>query len=263
MPAYHDLSAISGLSRQAQENLRRSGINTLDQIACLTPADLQRIKGIKSTATAIHAHARAFVENRPIWHGSFPDECCPAGYMFDLETDPYTQTPWSWGACDLDGNPFVIIVAPKRPPTELGLPDGRVIFTVPHQNDAWQLFFESVSPGSSRIFHWTGFDAGITRSFAPPAVREPLLGRMHDLHHTFKHAVKFPVSGNSLKTVARYLAYSWYEYDAWDAAYNDYRLWLSTGNLDALSRACNYQQADVEALTVVWRWLVDHRDQQP
>lgn len=259
----HDLSVISGLSRQAQDNLRRSGIHTVDQIACLTPADLQRVKGIKTSAPAIHAHARAFVEDRPVWYGTFPDVCCPAGYMFDLETDPYTQTPWSWGACDLDGSPFVIITAPKRPPSEITLPDGRVIFTVPHQDDAWHLFAESVSyRDSSLIFHWTGFDAGITRSFAPPVVRDPLLGRMHDLHHTFKNAVKFPVSGNSLKTVARYLRFSWQEYDAWDAAYRDYRLWLSTGSLEALARACNYQQADVEALVVVWRWLVENRSQQ-
>jgi hypothetical protein len=29
--------------------------------------------------------------------------------------------------------------------------------------------------------------------------------------------------------------------------------------LHALARACNYQQADVEALAVVWRWLVMNR----
>jgi predicted RecB family nuclease len=253
------LHAISGLSQQARDSLRRSGITTLEQLASLTPEDLCRIKGIKTTATAIHAHARAFVEDRPIWHGTFPDECCPSGYMFDLETDPYTGVPWSWGGCDPQGKPFIIINAPRLPETEVTLADGRTIFVVPHQQDAWHLFAQFVSASGCLIFHWTSFDAGITRAHAPSAVREPLLDRMHDLHRTFKGAVKFPVSGNSLKTVARYLSFEWQEYDAWDAAFNDYRLWLARGDVHALARACNYQQADVEALAVVWRWLVENQ----
>ena len=253
------LNAITGLSRQAQDNLRRAGITTVEQLTCLSEDDLRQFKGIKTTAPAIHAHARAFVEDRPVWHGAFPDECCPTGYMFDLETDPYTGVPWSWGGCDPSGNPFIIIAAANAAETELALPDGRTIFVVPHQHAAWHLFAEFVSQSGCLIFHWTGFDAGITRAHAPAAVREPLLARMHDLHRTFKGSVKFPVSGNSLKTVARYLRFDWQEYDAWDAAYNDYRLWLARGDVHALARACNYQQADVEALAVVWRWLVMNR----
>jgi predicted RecB family nuclease len=180
--------------------------------------------------------------------------------MFDLETDPYSGTPWSWGWCDTDGTPGIIIVAPHSHETEVELPDGRRIIIVPDQRDAWYRFAESVSAcPNGLIFHWTGFDAGITRTFAPPDVRDGLLARMHDLHGTFKRSVKFPVSGNSLKTIARYLDFTWYEYDAWDAAFNDYRQWLAWGRLDALARSCNYQQADVEALTVVWRWLVENQ----
>ncbi len=258
MPLSHPLNAVTGLSRQAQESLRRAGITTLEQLACLTEDDLRQFKGIKSTATAIHAHARAFVEDRPIWHGSLPDVCRPTGYMFDLETDPYTGVPWSWGGCDPDGSPFIIITTAHSVETEVALPDGRTIFVVPHQRDAWHLFARLVSPSDCLIYHWTGFDAGITRAHAPADVREPLLARMHDLHRTFKSAVKFPVSGNSLKTVARYLHFDWVEYDAWDAAYNDYRHWLAHGDVRALARSCNYQQADVEALVVVWRWLVEN-----
>ncbi|MFN8451189.1 MAG: ribonuclease H-like domain-containing protein [Anaerolineae bacterium] len=258
----HPLHAITGLSRQAQDNLRRAGITTLEQLACLTPDELCQIKGIKSTATAIHAHARAFVEDRPVWHGDFPDACCPIAYMFDLETDPYTGVPWSWGWSDPSGGQHIIITAEHAAETEVALPDGRTIYVVPHQADAWHLFAHAVSEFPFLIFHWTGFDAGITRAHAPAEVREPLLARMHDLHRTFKGAVKFPVSGNSLKTVARYLDFDWVEYDAWDAAYNDYRLWKLRGDMRALARSCNYQQADVEALAVVWRWLVDNRPAQ-
>ena len=256
-----DISAISGLSRQAQENLRRAGITTMQQIVELTPNDLQRIKGIKTSATAIHTHARAFVEDRPIWYGDLPEICRPVGYMFDLETDPYTGAPWSWGWCDPDGTPHMAITAPRFAESEVELPDGRIVYVVPHQSDAWHLFAQAVcaAEANSLIFHWTGFDSGVTRANAPTAVRDPLLTRMHDLHHTFKHSVKFPVSGNSLKTVGRYLGFQWQEYDAWDACYNDYRLWLAKGDVTALARAANYQQADVEALIVVWRWLVENR----
>jgi predicted RecB family nuclease len=42
------------------------------------------------------------------------------------------------------------------------------------------------------------------------------------------------------------------------AAYMDYGRWLSSGDEEALARACSYQQDDVRALGLVWRWLVDN-----
>jgi predicted RecB family nuclease len=129
---------------------------------------------------------------------------------------------------------------------------------VPDKDAAWQVFAEALSDSNCPIYHWTGFDASVMRGTAPADVRQQLEGRMHDLHRSFKQSVKFPVDGNSLKVVARYLKFDWAEYDAWDAAYWDYQRWLRHDDVEALARSCNYQQADVEALAVVWQWLIQH-----
>jgi predicted RecB family nuclease len=61
------VSILPGVSRQAKQHLQASGITTLDQIVAMPPEMLTQFKGIKSTARAVHAQARAFVENRPVW----------------------------------------------------------------------------------------------------------------------------------------------------------------------------------------------------
>ncbi len=250
---YLPLSLLGGLSRQARENLLANGITSLHQIAAMQPDDLQRFKGIKTTAYAIHANARAYVEGRPVWFDRLPPECLQHGLMFDLETDPFTQKPWSWGWCDTDGCAQVIITARRE--ESVPLPDGRTIYTVRDTDAAWRLFVELNPHAADHVYHWTGFDAGVMRATAPEDVRLRLDARMVDLHRIYKNCVRFPVNSASLKVVARYLDFEWAEYDAWDAAWNDYRAWLAGGDSAALSRACNYQAADVQALAVVWNWL--------
>ena len=252
------VSILPGLSRQAKQHMQECGVTTLDQIVAMPPEALKQFKGIKSTAPAVHAQARAFVENQPVWYQALPETCREPGVMFDLETDPYTQLPWSWGWVDTRNVPHVLIVAEGQRPQIVSLPDGRQITVVRDKDVAWEVFAEAVSDSGCPIYHWTGFDAGVMRATAPWQVRELLEARMHDLHRSFKQSVKFPVDGNSLKVVARYLNFQWAEYDAWDAAYWDYQRWQRQGDVAALSRSCNYQQADVEAMVVVWSWLKQH-----
>ena len=250
------INLISGLSRQAREHLAANGITSLDQIAAMHPDDLRQFKGIKSTAAAIHACARAYVEERPVWFNPLPHDCLHAGIMFDIETDPYTGKTWSWGWCDVDGMTQNIVVAHRDGSARL--PDGRTIITVRDTDEGWRLFAE-LTPDAPRIYHWTGFDASVMRAQAPDEAREMLDPRMYDLHHSYKSCVRFPVYGASLKVVARYLDFEWDEYDAWDAAYRDYAQWLIDDDTYALARAANYQRADVVALAVVWKWLNENR----
>ncbi|MBE2270696.1 MAG: ribonuclease H-like domain-containing protein [Anaerolinea sp.] len=252
------ISLLSGVSRQAREHLQANGITSLHQIAAMQPDDLRRFKGIKSTAPAIHACARAYVEERAIWFSPLPGDCLENGIMFDIETDPFTGRVWSWGWCDHDGNAQNIIVAHRN--GEATLPDGRVMITVQDGDTGWRLFSE-LNPLAARIYHWTGFDAGVMRAQAPDEVKEQLDMRMYDLHHSYKSCVRFPVYGASLKVVARWLGFEWDEYDAWDAAYRDYRQWLLDDDPYALMRAANYQRADVVALAIMWKWLTENRSE--
>jgi predicted RecB family nuclease len=254
-----DVSLLSGLRQDTRKHFREMGITSLHQIAALNPDDLRKFKGIKSTAPAVHAHARAFVSRLPVWINRLPSLCFEGGWMFDIETDPMTGIVWSIGWCDDSGRDGIAIVAPHvRQPQRLSLPDGHEIILVNDSDAAWEALAEGVASDGKPLYHWTGFDSGVMSATAPESVKDALSPRLKDLHQIVNQSVRFPVKGTSIKVLSAYLGYHYAEYEAWDAALNDYNLWLSRGDDTALARSCSYQRDDVLAMVVVWRWLVEN-----
>jgi predicted RecB family nuclease len=251
-----DLSLVQGLRSETRKVLHRAGITTLHHIASLQPDELKRFKGIKSTAPGIHAHARAYLEGRPIWYNPLPGRCQSSGIMFDLETDPESGQPWSLGFSDGEGDTQIILVASKRAPASFMLGD-ITITLVRDVDEAWFTFAEAVGD-RELIYHWSGYDAGVLRKTAPPEVILELGGRMYDLLQTFNQTVKLPVKSSSLKVVGAYLGYAWEAYEDWWQAYQDYQSWLRYGDEAILTKACMYQRDDVVALAKVWRWMQDN-----
>lgn len=257
--SFSDLYQVQGLRRETIQILAHMGIVTIAQLAALTPDDLRKIKGIKTSAEAIHASACAWNSQHPVWLNNLPDICHGGGWMFDIETDPRTGVMWCLGWSNERGDVEVALAAPQvSKHRRLALADGSIINLVPDDEAIWRLFAEAVSGDDRPIYHWTGFDTGVMRKTAPEDVNDALQPRSHDLHATYKRCVRFPVSNASLKTVAAYLDFSWGIYQAWDAAFNDYNMWLSRDDLHALTRACTYQRDDVRAMQVVWSWMVDN-----
>jgi hypothetical protein len=256
------VSLLSKLRRDTLADLAKANIHTLDQIAAMQPDDLKRFRGIKKGAVAIHASARAWVEEQPVWYGTLDPRCETEGYYFDIETlqDGVGRTVvWSIGWCGPDGLSQTIVVGTDSRVTSAALPDGRSVTLVPDHQAAWQVFADSVAGSTLPIFHWTGYDAGVMAGSAPEAVVESLAPRLSDLCHLVDSAVKFPVKGVSLKVVAPYLGFQWKVYSDWFAAYQDYRRWLVDDDLAALASACSYQRDDVDAMVVIRRWLAEHR----
>lgn len=251
----YEIGVLPGLRRDARLALYAAGIFTVEQIAALQPEALRQFKGIKTTAHALHASARAFAANEPVWYNALPDGCRHDGYRFDLETIPYNGMPWSLGWSDESGAVQIALVAPGVAAHTLDLHDGQRVTVVPDSDSAWRVFVESVSRDGRPIYHWTGFDAAIMRVTAPQDVKARLLDRMHDLHHSFNQSVRLPVSSTSLKVIARYFRFDWTGSDFWQDAYFNYVGWLRGGDVRLLAEACTYQRDDVAALGVVWRWL--------
>jgi predicted RecB family nuclease len=266
--AQHDRSIdlLYGVSRRTREQMRRAGLATLAHVVDLTPEALQQVKGIGPvSAPVIHANAQAWLTQQPVWYGRLPDVSFQGGWMFDLETLEVRgkTVPWCMGWCDVQGNAHIALVGPVQVPEPRTLPDGQTIAVVPDSDSAWETFAAAVSASDSPIFHWSGYDAGLLRSTAPPAVRERLEPRFHDLHATLKRAVSLPLHSTSIKTVSAYLGFPWPGYADWFAAFLDYRYWLDENNLEALTRACMYQRADVQSMAWVWRWMVSDSQTAP
>src|SRR5260221_1088848 len=252
------VALLSGLHVKARAHLRQAGIITLDQIVAMRPEDLMQFKGIKTTAHAIHASARAWVEQRPIWYGELPEPARQGGWIFDIETIPYSDKVWSIGWSDDQGNSNIVLVRPGSQRTGFFVGDHLAAVVVPTPENAWEVFADSVSGSDSLIYHWTNFDAGVMKNTAPEGVWTELNHRLHDLHGTFNHTVKFPIRSTSLKVVAAYLDFAYAEYERWDLAYRDYKMWLLRGDVQAIQRACAYQHDDVKATLLVWKWLVEN-----
>jgi len=254
-----DLALLDGLRAATRAALRGAGIHTVHQLAALSVDELRAFTGIgKVTAPAIRAHAQAFVEQRPVWYSPLRTSCCWSGFMFDLETDGFTGIPWCFGWTDADGSLHTTVVSPHYRTDTVTLLDGSQVMLVPDSDTLWEWFAAMTAASDCPVYHWGYYDIGILRSTAPAAVRSQLESRMHNLHDTFKRTVKFPRHGTSLKVIAAHLNFAWSSYEEWMAAYLDYQRWLSSGDMEALSRACSYQQDDVRALGIVWRWLVEN-----
>lgn len=252
-----DIRLLSYLRADTRAHLARMAITSLHQIAQMTPDDLRKIKGIKTQAEAIHCHACAFVENRPIWFGNLHDACHQPGFMFDIETHPTSGEVWSIGWQQHDHNVEIAIVAPHLPRQRFAMTADTTVILVHDSDSAWVAFMDSVGGDmlESPILHWTNFDSGIMQKTAPHNVTQALVWRMHDLHSSLNRAVKFPVRGSSLKTIAAYLGFGWAGTAAWYEAYAQYLHWLRDGEMSALKLACLYQRDDVLAMDVVVRWL--------
>jgi predicted RecB family nuclease len=253
------LELLYGVSRTTRHNMLQAGMTTLADVVVLSAEELQQVKGIgPKTAPRIRANAQAWLENRPVWLNPLPEDCHRSGWMFDLETlEAAGRTvPWCMGWCDSDGRTQITLVAPVQLPEELVLPDGQAVILAPDSDSAWEAFAAAVDHDDSPIFHWTGYDSAIMRDTAPTAVRDRLESRLHDLNATLRHVVSLPLKSTSIKPVSLHLGFAWQGYNDWFAAYLDYKYWLETNNLDALTRACMYQRADVQSMAHVWRWLV-------
>jgi len=249
------LDLLYHVSHKTRDSLRAAGITTLTQVAAMSAADLQQIKGIGPiTAPAIRANAQAWTESRPIHYTALPAVCTEPGWMFDLETLD-SGLPWCLGWCDVHGQTSIALVAPVDHTADHTLPDGQHVTLAPDTASLWRALAQALSSSDCPIFHWTGYDSGILHATAPDDVRAALGPRMHDLHRSFSRSISLPTKSTSIKIVSTYLGYPWPGYNDWFAAFMDYRRWLEDDDLDALMRACKYQRADVESMAWVWRWL--------
>jgi predicted RecB family nuclease len=256
------VSLLSGLRTETREDFAKAGIQSLDQLVVMTPEELRKFRGIKTTAHGMHAHARAWVEERAVWYGALHPTCRSAAIYFDIETIPVGNIPevWSIGWA-LDNGPVqVVMVDAKQASGYVNLPTVEPIMLVPDAGSAWHFFADSVSDSDLPIFHWTSYDSGNLKKYGPPDVAERLLPRLHDLHKFFNQAVKLPVKGSSLKDVGGHLGFKWRVYADYMAAYLDYQEWLRRRSLNGLASASAYQQDDITAMIVVRKWLAENEE---
>ncbi|MBZ0275068.1 MAG: TM0106 family RecB-like putative nuclease, partial [Anaerolineae bacterium] len=179
------ISLLPHLSSKTKAHLVEAGIHTVDQFALLSVAELQKIKGIKTTAPGLRANAQAFVRQEPVWFNHLTADVRQGGWMLDLETLALvgrSEEMWSVGWAGSDGHTRIVIVGDESRQQTLSHPYPLTIHIVPDADSGWYTLLDFLRHDDAPIFHWSGFDAKILSRTAPGEVRNALLDRMHDLH---------------------------------------------------------------------------------
>lgn len=249
------LTLLPGLSQITWEHMRRAGLHTVDDVAALTAAELQRFKGVgKARARELLSSAQSITHSQPVLRSPLPPLVRQPGIMLDLETRLDGGEPWCFGWMEGNGQVQIAIVAPYFTGETLTLPDGHTIYIIPDSDAGWRLV--AGAGFDCPVYHWGGFERQVLRATAPPDVIEVLEGRLHDLNRTFKNCFALPMRSTSIKKVALYFGFAWPEGTNAFSAWHDYTAWLLDNDRDRLARACAYNRADVEALDLIWRWMV-------
>ncbi|MEO8608067.1 MAG: TM0106 family RecB-like putative nuclease [Chloroflexota bacterium] len=256
------LASLSGLSRQTWEHMRQEGITTVDQILFLTPKDLERFKGLgKAKAAELHSYAQAVHWSRAVQRTPLPEPARHTGIMLDLETCMDMETmgiPWCFGWQEYGGQFQVAVVDRFYESAAPKLPDGTTVTMISDSDEGWRLIADAAQRNPGPVYHWGNFEKGVLRSTAPQDAIDILDNRLHDMNRTFKKSFVFPVRGTSIKTIAPYLGFTWPSETSAFTAWADYQAWLIESDADALARACAYNRADVEAMSLIWQWMMDN-----
>lgn len=259
-----DLTRLPAINSKTIAALHRAGIFSIAQFAELSIAEMQQVKGIKSTAAGLKASALAYVHNKPIQYAPIPEKIMQRGWMLDLETLALVNRPdqiWCIGWTDIHGQSQIGIVGNRE--ESLALSTGLTVHIVPSADAVWYTLLESLQDDDLPILHWSGFDYGIMAKSAPEPVKEALLDRMVDFHKGFIGSVRLPLKSYSIKPVAQYFGFNWEQYASWDAAERDYHHWQVTDDLELLYQACAYQRDDVLAMVTVWHQLQQFNQHHP
>lgn len=251
---------LPGLSQVTWEHMRQAGIRTVEDVAALSSAELQKFKGVgKTRALEMLSSAQAMSAGQPVLRSPLPPLVRLPGVMLDLETRLDDNEVWCFGWQGVEGGVQVAVVAKRFDGDSLALPDGQTIHIIPDSDTGWRMVAEAAAQMPGPVYHWGAFEQGVLRASAPRDVIEALQDRMHDLNRTFRKSFALPLRSTSIKTVAPYFGFAWPEGANALTAHDDYRAWLLDNDRAALARACAYNRADVEALALVWRWMVESK----
>jgi predicted RecB family nuclease len=256
----HAFTLLPGLSQVTWEHMRQAGIRTVEDVAALSAEQLQKFKGVgKARSLEMLTSAQAMSAGQPVLRNPLPPLVRQPGVMLDLETRLDDGAVWCFGWLGADGRSQVAVVARHFDGDSLILPDGQTIHIIPDSDTGWRMVAEAAAQMPGPVYHWGGFEQNVLRATAPRDVIEALRDRLHDLNRTFRKSFALPLRSTSIKSVAPYFGFKWPEGTNALTAHDDYRAWLLDNDRVALARACAYNRADVEALDLVWRWMVDSK----
>lgn len=260
-----DISLINGISLKKKTALADNGVNNLDDLIRLGISKLIQFEGIgEKTAKNYVLCAKALIENKLIRKSKSIDlpEKKTEIYL-DLEgLDVFT-------AESLDNILTDYLIGIMVRNADNNKDDTKYISFVAHGFDEEQMLKEFIDYIKKQedyvIYHWHHYEKTHLRKMMekydiPQSDRDLILSPeiLIDLHPITTSQFVFPFPGTGIKTIAKWLGFSWKHQDV--GAMSSIELYLSyvnNSNKSNLDLVLDYNKDDCEATKIIKDWLVE------
>ena len=251
MKAKQDLSLLNGLSRGRKGALNGAGYFDLNDIANASPDALSEVRGVgERTAHRMILQAEVLLQNEPRILVTPELSRKEVELYLDMECQQGSQVIYLIGVLEVGRNGaerYQAFLA-ERPEDEEAM---------------WAEFLDylDVLPDEITIYHYHNFESTHLRKLSErhgleEGLRVKLFDNLIDLHSVLKQFAVLPVYSYGLKSVAKWMGFSWREKGS-DAAMSMlwFDLWLSTGDRKYLELAVEYNEDDCRGTRAVREWV--------
>ncbi|MBF2056772.1 MAG: TM0106 family RecB-like putative nuclease [Cyanobacterium sp. T60_A2020_053] len=256
------LSLIPGITPQRYQLLVNQGIKDFESLAELSAFELAQIIDHPTIADNLYLQVRALKLNQGVAK-IFPLPTIPHSTIelyFDIEAEPERNLDYLLGVLLVDHEQqeqrYYYFLAKDK--TEEG--------------KAWGEFLQFMEQWrGALVYHYSEYEVETIKRLAhlyhtPPAILQPLLSRLVDVHKIITRNYVLPVESYSLKSLAKWLNFHWRTPETGEINVNGrllggdqcvvwYDQWLTTGNPDYLQYILTYNEDDCRATYVVKNWL--------
>lgn len=245
-----DLSILNRVWREEVIALQKIGIKTLEDLAKISLADLEKLSPAVryDRLDLLRRQAEAIVENRHILLAEPDFSEAAVELYFDIESDPLRDFDFLFGVLEVkNGKSYYHSFLAEKPEDE---------------GEMWRKFIEFILKNETApIYHYGWFELEVFRRFAaryflPDEIRQQIEIRMHDLLFLIRPAVIFPLPFYSLKDLGAYVGYKWQADNASGVQavlwFEDY---LKDGNKKTLEKILAYNKDDVKATRALKEWV--------
>ncbi len=204
-------------------------------------------------APRLLAHARAYVEQRPVLLQ--PPRLAPPApgeAFFDIEgfssSNKNVDCYYLLGLLVRRGEEYAFEYDLAERPED--------------EREMWFSFLERVDALDGPVYHYGPYErtaiARLVERHGGGTTARRLLNRFVDLHRLLKNSVALPLPGYSLKQVAPWLGFKWTGFtQAASESIVEYYRWLETGERQHLEHVIAYNRDDVLATRIVRDWLLN------
>ena len=252
--AANDIALLYNVNVPKLRALRKLGVRTVQDAAGIDPATLANAeKGLTFHALdTIRRQARSLAAKEVIIRKPVELPVAPLEIHFDIESDPPNDLDYLYGVLvrdPVEGDAYTAFVSPD----------------LENEGEMWFKFLAWVEqlPLEYVVYHFSPYEktrlAILEARYGGSHYLDLFRSNMVDLKEFVSHSATFPLYFYSLKSVAKFLGFSWREgVKTGGESVDKFEQYLATGDRAILDSIIRYNEDDVRATAHVKDWLEEY-----